>query len=222
MADIFGQQPMAFGDAMSADHAVILFAGPNGWSEAGILTTQMMLNYSQPVMRVFDFGAVGLGIPAAQYFIIGHPVGNGTFGQIMGPRPINYCFYLAFGSACGVRNNNFLVAVGAGCNPSNLGNFAFWISNCLLTAFGFNVGAQDMLFSTNLPFMFIGLEVPATMEDCGLANQFSQNLTNAQSLTSFGASSNQQSQQSIGDNRTPTGPIFDRPLITQGDFVPVP
>lgn len=206
--DVFGHQPLAFGDAMSADHAVILFSGPNGWSEAGILTTQLMLNYSQPVMRVFDFGAVALGIPASQYFIIGHPVGNGNMGQIMGPRPVNYCFYLAFGNACGVRNDNFMVAVSAGCDPAD-GNFAFGVNNCLLTSFGFSVGAQDMLFSANLPFMFISLTVPD--EDafvCQVLSDYSSSLASATTLTNQGPStnSNKSTQSAIPQYRSSTGP----------------
>jgi hypothetical protein len=201
MADIFGQRPMAFGDAMAADHAVILFAGPNGWAEAGILTTQMMLNYSQPVMRIFDFGAVALGIPASQYFIIGHPTGNGNFGQIMGPRPVNYCFYMAFGNACGVRNNNFMVACGAGCNGS-ADNFAFWVCNCLLTSFGFSVGAQDMLFSANLPFMFISLEI--SDEDAFVCGVLSDLNSNVSSLSTLGRSTNSNQQAAITTGTTRT------------------
>lgn len=195
--DVLGHQPMAFGEAMSADHAVMLFAGPDGWSEAGILSTTMMLNYAQPVMRIYDFGAVGVGIPAAQYFIIGRPQGQGNIGQIVGPKPVNYCFYMAFGNACGVRNNNFLVAVGAGCQDSGVGedgNFAFWIDHCLLTSFGFNVAAQDMLFSANLPFMFVSMSVPDTQGFiCDILADLSTAQTNMLGLANLGANSNRNS-----------------------------
>lgn len=214
--DVLGHQPMAFGEAMSADHAVMLFAGPNGWSEAGILSTTMMLNYAQPVMRIYDFGAVGVGIPAAQYFIIGRPQGQGNIGQIVGPKPVNYCFYMAFGNACGVRNNNFLVAVGAGCQGGEVGedgNFAFWINNCLLTSFGFNVAAQDMLFSANLPFMFISMSIPDDQGFfCDILAALDAIEGNLQNVANLGAGSNPNNSASreIEDNRG------GRP----GDFLP--
>lgn len=206
--DVFGHQPMAFGESMSADQAVLLFAGPNGWSEAGILSTQMMLNYSQPVMRIYDFGAQALGIPPAQYFIIGRPQGQGNIGQIIGPKPVNYCFYMAFGNACGVRNNNFLVAVGAGCENVDAGNFVFWVNNCVLTSFGFNVAAQDMLFSANLPFMFISLEVPDVSDDCAIISAMEDGNNSLLAVANQSRSSNNNATTSLGSSRGTTPPIF--------------
>jgi hypothetical protein len=209
--DVFGHQPMAFGESMSADQAVLLFAGPNGWSEAGILSTQMMLNYSQPVMRIYDFGAVGEGIPAAQYFIIGRPQGQGNIGQIVGPKRVNYCFYMSFGDACGVKDNNFLVAVGSGCNSvgdvGEDGNFAFGVNNCVLTSFGFNVSAQDMLFSVNLPFMFISLSVPDEAGFNCVSDQIAgqSSTVSTQSVTTTTAS--------LNSNGIGTAPTFNRPVL---------
>lgn len=218
--DMFGHTPMAFGEAMSADQAVILFAGPNGWSEAGILTTNMMLQYTQPVMRIYDFGAVAIGIPASQYFIIGRPQGQGNFGKVIGPKPINYCFYLAFGQGCGVQNNNFIVSVGSGCLQADVGNFVFSVNHCILQSFGFQVASQDMLFQANLPFMFISLEIPY-MEGlaCGLVaqNDAQQQQANATNLiTNFGSqrATNQNNTQQIGTNNS-TPPTLNKPVIAR-------
>ena len=208
--DVFGHQPMAFGESMSADQAVLLFAGPNGWSEAGILSTQMMLNYSQPVMRIYDFGAVGEGIPASQYFIIGRPQGQGNIGQVVGPKKVNYCFYMSFGDACGVKDNNFLVAVGAGCATTTAsvgedGNFAFGVNHCVLTSFGFNVAAQDMLFSVNLPFMFISLSIPTEAAFwCIVDSAPSRTVTSALSTTAI---------STLNTAGIGTAAVFDNPLI---------
>lgn len=207
--DVFGHQPMAFGESMSADQAVLLFAGPNGWSEAGILSTQMMLSYSQPVMRIYDFGAQAIDIPPAQYFIIGRPQGQGNIGQIIGPKPVNYCFYMAFGNACGVQDNNFLVAVGAGCEDVQAGNFAFWVNNCVLTSFGFNVAAQDMLFSANLPFMFISLEVPETSENCAAIEAALAGAQATQNIASLAKNnSNQTNATQLSGSRGDLIPTF--------------
>jgi hypothetical protein len=220
--DMFGHAPMAFGEAMSADQAVILFAGPNGWSEAGILTTNMMLQYTQPVMRIYDFGAVGLGIPASQYFIIGRPQGQGNFGKIIGPRPINYCFYLAFGQGCAIKNNNFMVAVGAGCKNATVGNFAFSVNHCVLQSFGFQVASQDMMFQANLPFMFISLQIPTVNAfACGAFGSMGIGLGPSSNYaatlaTSFSTTSTNTSNSGIVSNNNSTPITYDRPAIAVG------
>lgn len=218
--DMFGHAPMAFGEAMSADQAVILFAGPNGWSEAGILTTNMMLQYTQPVMRIYDFGAVGLKIPASQYFIIGRPQGQGNFGKVIGPKPINYCFYLAFGQGCAIKNNNFLVSVGAGCKNVSAGNFAFRVNHCVLQSFGFQVASQDMLFQANLPFMFISLEIPTLNAlACGAFGSLGIGLgpTSTAALTSsFSTASTNQSNSNLISTNNNTPITYDRPTLAIG------
>lgn len=212
--DMFGHAPMAYGDTMSADQAVILFAGPNGWSEAGILTTNMMLQYTQPVMRIYDFGAVGLGIPASQYFIIGRPQGSGNFGKIIGPRPVNYCFYMAFGQGCRVRNNNFLVSVGSGCQNNGRLNFAFEVTNCILQSFGFQVASQDMLFQANLPFLFISLKIPASaVGACGIVGGILNGILGGLTSLDFNpAPSNQTNTGIVQQNNT--GPVSFGPPST--------
>ncbi len=209
--DMFGHTPMAFGDAMSADQAVILFAGPNGWAEAGILSTNMMLQYTQPVMRIYDFGAVGLGIPASQYFIIGRPQGQGNFGKIIGPRPVNYYFYIAFGQGCNVRDNNFLVAVGSGCSNDNVGNFAFGVTNCILQSFGFQVASQDMLFQANLPFMFISLEIPFRLVAQNNQQQAATNFA-TNTMSTFNRSANQSNTTAIANNNN-IQPTFNNKIL---------
>ena len=219
--DMFGHMPMAYGDTMSADQAVILFAGQNGWSEAGLLTTNMMLQYTQPVMRIYDFGAVGLGIPASQYFIIGRPQGSGNFGKIIGPRPINYCFYIAFGQGCNVKNNNFLVSVGSGCANNGQVNFRFQVTNCILQSFGFQVASQDMMFQANLPFMFISLRIPGNNAVCAGINALLNGITNAAGLLSgFDEPTNQTNTNVVRQNQN-TGPVsFGTPVTGPSGFGP--
>lgn len=212
--DMFGHMPMAYGDTMSADQAVILFAGPNGWSEAGILTTNMMLQYTQPVMRIYDFGAGRLG--ASQYFIIGRPQGSGNFGKIIGPRPVNYCFYMAFGQGCRVRNNNFMVSVGSGCQNNGRLNFAFEVTNCILQSFGFQVASQDMLFQANLPFMFISLKIPfAEAVLCSIFGGALSAASQANQLqaTNFNAPPTNQTNTSVVQQNN-TGPVSFGPPST--------
>ena len=223
--DMFGHMPMAYGDTMSADQAVILFAGPNGWSEAGILTTNMMLQYTQPVLRIYDFGAVALGIPASQYFIIGRPQGSGNFGKIIGPRPVNYCFYIAFGQGCNVRNNNFLVSVGAGCATQGNYNFAFYVTNCILQSFGFQVASQDMLFQANLPFMFISLQIPINNAACAGINALTGGAANVSGLlSSFSQPTNQTNTAIVQQNNNGARPTsFGTPVtgpVGFGPFIP--
>ena len=220
--DMFGHMPMAYGDTMSADQAVILFAGPNGWSEAGILTTNMMLQYTQPVLRIYDFGAVALGIPASQYFIIGRPQGSGNFGKIIGPRPVNYCFYMAFGQGCNVRNNNFMVSVGSGCLNNGRLNFAFYVTNCILQSFGFQVASQDMLFQANLPFMFISLEIPVREAlECMLADMEGRDDQYLTELSSFNNSRTNQTNTNVVRQNQNTGPVsFGTPVTGPSGFGP--
>lgn len=164
--DIFGRQPLNFGGAFAADGARMIFTGigQSVLSAVGTLAQNLQVTYRQPIIRLYELGDL------FEYFVVGRPQGNGMVNRVVGPRPILYAFYTTFGDACNAQNNNIRILARTSCAQGTAtgDELDVTLKHCVLTDYGLNVAAQDMVFNESLPFMFISLEIPEELGDPAL------------------------------------------------------
>ena len=151
MPDIFSIPDQVFGKSFSADGARVSFSGGDSVAGSGLLTTQIGVNYSQSVTRIYELGT------NTSYYFRGRAEGRARLNRVLGPRPIVAGFYAAYGNVCQAAENNLQFAVATGCNNDTLSQASFEMRNVVITNFGLTTESQQVLINEELQMLFIGL-----------------------------------------------------------------
>lgn len=126
MADIFGRQEQVYAGGLTSDASWMFWAGMASGG-LGMLITQMSIQYSQPIRRIFEIGpwtSVGSMVGQPVYYVAGRPEGSLQLGRIAGPVAVLGGFYKNYGNICNHLNSLMFVSStgcltgGAGATPS--------------------------------------------------------------------------------------------------------
>src|SRR5262245_9036315 len=175
--DIFGRRAPVYGGGFSADAAIVTFGGNTLYlgdvqgvlaggdvagSGVGLLTQQLNFSYQQNVTRVYEVGTV------YTFFVSGRASGNASAARILGPRPIIFAFYQAYGNPCNADANTLLFTCRQGCSTPDVfstedagqAGLTFdgvLLKSILLQSIGMSVQAENMLINENISMMFVSL-----------------------------------------------------------------
>lgn len=161
--DVFGRGGQAFGGAIAADAARVVFstgtdgAGVNE-AQPGMLVQQLKLNYQQQITRVYEIGS------DKTFYVVGRTQGQVEMARIMGPRTIQLGFYTKFGNACLAATNNINFIAETGCTAQDGSRvtrsgsaYSFTVKHAVIINLGVQIGAQDMVINEQVQMMFTAL-----------------------------------------------------------------
>ena len=137
------------------------------------LVTNVSINYSQTVNRIFDmnmdFRATNNKSP--MYYVGGRAQGGVSIGRILGPKNQGsdaYCqFYQDYGNVCGIKESLlFSFKADSAERDTRSGpageckktNMEFTVIDPLLTTIGITQNANDVIINENVNFMFADLQ----------------------------------------------------------------
>ena len=154
------------------------FSVNNGGMTSGLgqalgLVTNVSINYSQTVNRIFDMNMDFRpdNNKSPMYYVGGRAQGGVSIGRILGPKNQGqeaYCkFYQDYGNVCGIKESLLFSfkadtadrdkrAGPAGeCKKTNM---EFTVIDPLLTTIGITQNANDVIINENVNFMFADLQ----------------------------------------------------------------
>jgi len=149
MANIFGRTDPTLGGVFTADMVQVFLGGGLGPT----LMQSFGLQFSQPIARIYEVGGPNM------YYVVGRAQGGSQVGRVVGPNNLIASFYAQFGDACNAANNTItFVASPSTCafntSSANAGaGVTYSAGLCVLSNFGLQTQAQDMLISENLQLM---------------------------------------------------------------------
>lgn len=154
--DLYGRQEPVFGGAFSADSALLSFAGVTG---VGLITQQLNFSYQQNITRIYEVGT------HFQYYIAGRAQGTVSLNRVLGPRPLAFAFYTAYGNPCNAAQNTISLSMQQGCEDANDVQATDTLSTLslmgvLLQNVGFSVQAEQMMISEQAQAMYVAMLPP--------------------------------------------------------------
>jgi len=136
------------------------------------LVTNVSINYSQTVNRIFDMnldfrGGKDGAEKSAMYYVGGRAQGGVSIGRVLGPKDGNadYCaFYKEYGNICGIKQSILFTFRGdkavrgaAGAGKCEKEDMKFTVIDPLLTTIGITQNANDVIINENVNLMFADL-----------------------------------------------------------------
>jgi len=152
------------------------FSVNNGGISTGLgnalgLVTNVSINYSQTINRIFDmnmdFRKDNNSSP--MYYVGGRAQGGVSIGRILGPKggADDYCkFYHEYGNVCGIKESLLFTfkadtaerqpagVIGQECKKEDM---KFTVIDPLLTTIGITQNANDVIINENVNLMFADL-----------------------------------------------------------------
>jgi len=137
------------------------------------LVTNVSINYSQTINRIFDMnldfrGGKNGAEKSAMYYVGGRAQGGVSIGRILGPKggADDYCtFYHDYGNVCGIKESILFTfkadtaelssESGAKCQKEDM---KFTVIDPLLTTIGITQNANDVIINENVNLMFADLQ----------------------------------------------------------------
>jgi len=153
MSDIFGRETTGYAGAYNSSRARMSFGTPGSDAGARMLVTNLGLNYAQQLSRIFEIGSDKM------YLVVGRTQGNGTMGNVIGPKIVSAAFYSEIGDPC--RNTVLMFKFDTATEDSDLcprvtANRK--ITGVVAETIGMQVNAQDMMIQENLGYQFAELQ----------------------------------------------------------------
>lgn len=156
MADVFKRTELNYGGGFTADEGLIT---PDA-GLAGVMMTQLSIQYSQSISKINDIGNVGAR--PSFYLVGGRPQGNLSVGHVVGPNLALKGFYDKFSDVCQARTNSIRLNLKKAACDTAAGAIQNAIiltaKYCILTNVGFNVSAQDLMINEQSGLMFGNLD----------------------------------------------------------------
>lgn len=145
--DIFGRDVSRLGGTFTADRAKLTLRG-----NLGTLVQQMNMNYSQMITRLYEVGSPLI------YYVGGRTQGQMALSRVVGPAATIQLMYVQYGDVCKARQNVItLVLNETDCSTGQASANRFTMSNCVITAVGVGLAAQDMIIGENSTMIFSSL-----------------------------------------------------------------
>lgn len=152
------------------------FSVNNGGMTTGLgkalgLVTNVSINYSQTINRIFDMNMDfrPANNKSPMYYVGGRAQGNVSIGRILGPKggAQDYCtFYHEYGNVCGIKESLLFTfkadtaerkpaGADATCDKEDM---KFTIIDPLMTTIGITQNANDVIINENVTLMFADLQ----------------------------------------------------------------
>ena len=158
MASVFKEAAPNLQGVFSSQKAGITAGGT---VDLGVVS-QVQINYSQNVSRIFDLNRAGIGgggkVP--MYYVGGRSEGRATLGRIVGPKGSGCGFYTNYGDLCNIQPNLQLTFKGSGASIVGCKGKStkYTMTRPLAISIGISQNAQDTIINENVQFMFADLE----------------------------------------------------------------
>jgi len=157
MPDMFGRETV-LGGVMSAEATRINFS--NVTNNAGLIMQQLQLEYKQNVTRLYALE------DAKVYFVAGRTEGVFTVQHVVGPQGLLKAFIEKYGDVCKIGDEVLKVGTFVGCGTSNdvatpkdTKPSSIILKAPVLTAFGLQMQAGNMVIASTLTGMFVSMEI---------------------------------------------------------------
>lgn len=139
-----------------------LTGGAGGGGHAihlGVITN-VQINFSQQVSRIYDLNRINFaGGKAAMYYVGGRAEGRATFGRLIGPGPSGCDFYFTYGDICAIGDKSLVLTFAGSGNMDCDGQKAtYTLYSPILISVGITQNAQDTMINENCQFMFADME----------------------------------------------------------------
>lgn len=154
--DIFSRNVSELAGVFTADRAKLTLP-----DNLGVLVQNMQFQYAQTVTRLYEVGANGPNDSSNIYYVGGRTQGNMAVNRVIGPAGTICAMYTRFGDVCRASENSIsLTLTEVDCRPNagSSSSTTFTMKNCVITAVGISVAAQDMVINENTTMMFSSLE----------------------------------------------------------------
>ncbi len=157
MASVFKEAAPNLKGVFSSNRAGVTGAG-NG-VDLGVVTN-IQINYSQNVSRIFDLNRKNIaGGKAPMYYVGGRSEGRATFGRLIGPAGSGCAFYTQYGDICKIAQNNLQITFqGSGNMDCSGASTTYTMTSPIAISVGITQNAQDTMINENVQFMFADLE----------------------------------------------------------------
>lgn len=163
MPDMFGRETI-FGGAMAAENTHLTFASVPGLenpsSGIGLLIQQLQIQYAQNITRLYALE------DSRVYFVAGRTEGQFTIQNVVGPAKFVSLFLKAYGDVCKERKA-FELSFGMGCGTGTAGGALgqletgkLTLQSPVISSFGVQMQAGNMIIATTLQGMFVSLQMP--------------------------------------------------------------
>jgi len=139
--DIFGRSA-EFGGAFPADLCTVSFG--KLVNAKGAVVQRLVLAYQQALTRLFEIGS-GLF-----YLVGGRAAGEASLDKILGPGNLIDQFIQTYADICNPEALQLTLRSGCGNTTSTV---RYSCGDCVATAFGLSVQANDMLINQNCRIM---------------------------------------------------------------------
>ena len=158
MASVFAEAAPNLKGVFSSNRAGVTGAG--NAVDLGVVTN-IQINFSQNVSRIFDLNRKGLGAgaKAPMYYVGGRSEGRATFGRLIGPKGSGCAFYTQYGDICKIAENNLQITFqGSGNMDCSGASTTYTMTSPIAISVGITQNAQDTMINENVQFMFADLE----------------------------------------------------------------
>lgn len=151
--DIFGRENTGYAGAYNSARAKLSFGTPGSDAGAKLLVTNLGLQYAQQLSRIFEIGSDKM------YVVVGRVQGNGTLGNVIGPKRVSVAFYQEIADPC--RNTVLTFKFDSQAEDTDLCprvTATRRITGVIAESLGMQMNAQDMMIQENLGFQFAELQ----------------------------------------------------------------
>jgi hypothetical protein len=165
--DMFGRETI-LGGVMSAEASKVTFtttkAGAttglgSNLANQGLIMQQLNIEYAQNVTRLYALE------DARVYLVAGRTEGKFTVQHVVGPQGLLEGFLKYYGNVCNIGNDVFQIGTVVGCgDTAGAGGgtpSAINLKAPLITSFGLQMQAGNMVMASTLQGMFVSLEIKA-------------------------------------------------------------
>lgn len=139
--DMFGREN-EYGGSFAADLVTLNFG--KLINAKGAVVQRMALAYQQAITRLYELGS------GVFYYVGGRAAGEASLDKILGPGDIIDQFIRTYGDICSPEAMQ--ITLRTGCN-NVAGYVRYACSDCVATAIGMSLGANDMLVNQNCRIM---------------------------------------------------------------------
>lgn len=143
--DMFGREN-EFGGSFAADLVTLNFG--KLVNAKGAVVQRLALAYQQQITRIYELGS------GVFYYVGGRAAGEASLDKVLGPGDIIDQFIRTYGDICSPEALQITMRTGpCGTKTQQGGYVRYACSDCVATAVGLNLGANDILVNQNCRLM---------------------------------------------------------------------